>query len=184
MKTPIRSIQERNLLATANLPLAKSIVSQDKWAVELFGFDHCFSEASLALIRAAERWVGDKGPFAIYAWICMHHALCRIVARRKRFLVNLPYTSELKDNRYKTNNTDDRSWEDFFQPQKIITNHDKIDLRYAIEKLPIRLRKVITLILKGWKQREIAAKYGMTLSTVGDDKRKATRILKKMLKDK
>jgi RNA polymerase sigma factor (sigma-70 family) len=101
---PMRSVEERNALVLANLPLALWVLQRRRGLARMrLDPDDAYQEACVGLLLAAERWNPARGAFSTLVRVYAHHLLCR--AAERTLLVTLPayqhYPSQRREARRK-----------------------------------------------------------------------------------
>lgn len=161
---PQRSIAERNQLIVDNLGLAGWVVKRiwHKAAIQRLGWDECFSEACLAMLRAAESWVPERGEFQPYATRAMFHAVFWLLKQRWLNEVSIDESLDVPSQQ--------RNQDETFQ-RKVEVD----EVKAALLWLPPKVRKVMWLTLRGRDADQVSKAMGLP---PGPESRKAVWYLK------
>jgi DNA-directed RNA polymerase specialized sigma24 family protein len=164
---------ERNQLASVNIGLAGAVCKR-LWrvpAVRRFGFDQAFSEASLALLRAAEHWDEHRGiPFQAYA--CSAMTLAVLYAAR-RWAAKSPALSidDIGESSHPPTPAQDAA----IEPDEVAA------VNKAVQELPLQCSLVLQLLLEGEDMHDVARLNGITHQAVSLFRQRGIGLLQEVL---
>lgn len=186
----MRTIAERNVLVEDNQKLLSHIAQKLRVNPVVRRTDHndLVGAGQFGLLSAAEDWDEAKGTFATHAWFRVLAQMQE--AARLAFAVTLPRTVIVgkKEISWRIATLGDRQYT--LRARAEACPVEREDTRQYVHwlmqhllRLPggRRQHQILTLILKGWTQKRIAARLGVSSTQVGDDYRQSLARMRKMV---
>jgi RNA polymerase sigma factor (sigma-70 family) len=167
----MRSIEERNALVTDNIELITFTIGKYfKQCMQYY--EDMKYVATLALIRAAQRYDADRGiKFSTFAVNVIHNDICIYLAssirHKKDFHDNCDYLHLINDDGKECGVVD---------RYQVCEDYTTAHVKEFLQTLKPEIRRVVVYTMLGYKQYEIAKKEGITTTGVQWRLRRAAKL--------
>lgn len=156
------TLSERNQLIVDNMNLVYFIIN--KYYPSLITDDDIKQVGMLGLIKAADKWDESKGTFATFASYLIRHE----IAREFRDFRS-KHTKDVSLQNPLPNSEEDGTYEDAVVGEEDV---DVVDADKFYESLHGQDAEIIRLLESGYSRAEIAERFGVSQSAIGQHVRK------------